>query len=1245
MGIDSYKINLAEKASTIVGAPISIGAIGAKMRGFGPELILKNITVHSINPKAKDPIELKEIRVGTNLFDTVTSGQLWTSAWITLVGAKLKIIRQPDGNIVVEGLAAGDESPQWLLQGRKFTLLDSEISWQDQKNNAKPVIIKSIDLVLKNTNQQHQLTVLAQLPKQLGQSLRVSVEINGNSFKPETLQGRLYLEGKQLQLAELLAQAGVSSDVQVNTGSIDLKSWAEFGQGQIQNLSAVTQLEQAKFTRPDKSAYTIKQLKTKLHAKTTGPRWHVTCDELAFSTPSKTWPVSQLAASYVSNAEQSKQFGVSTKKLDLQELAELIHFFAPLPEAQRQQLANAQLTGVLENFSAFFDASQQTGAINTQFKKLSMTSAGDGPSLENFTGTITGTNQQGTVVLATKEANFKMAGLFREPLELKQVNGKIDWQQNKSGLVFLIKKLLADGPNLVTETNGSFMLSQTGQIISDLKTGFSSGDMSKAPSVLPVGIMSKSLVDWLDHAFISGRIPKGEFQLKGNLAKFPFVDGSGLFSVLFEAEQLNLLFHPDWPILENLRGSVLFTKNTMLIKLAEGSSDQIKIKQADISIPNLDGNSVLLVKGNVDCDFGQCLTYLRHSPLKARVEPLLSATIPQGPTDVALNLNIPLVDNTAPKVDVVAKLNQAKLNIKALDLWVRQITGAIKYTDAGIHSDAIAAKAFGRDIKIDLNRDKHGTLVSVDGSATVDELKKQFKLPLWQIAKGVLDYQLKLGLPDSASAPLQLDLQSDLSGLALDLPGDLAKTDVQKRSLAVNFDLNKKSTLPIRLSYDKKLQAALNFNITKQRMDSGHVVIGNGEAKMPNEPGLFVDINRNPLALQDLLGLAAAQGSGDVNNSDIRKISIHSDNALWKGTELGNFDLQLKPEGAYWLGELDSRFAIGKLRIPTARNDSSKWELTMQKMDLSAFTKLSSAGGIQSESIAPEKVPLFSISSAKTYWRQYDLGMLDIEAERIPGGIVFKHIDLFGNEQKLNATGDWKTGKNGAETHIHGRLDMPQAGAMFSGLGITKDIAETSGAADFLLNWQAAPYQFSLANLKGQLTLNLERGRILSIEPGFGRILGVLALAQWINRLQLDFGDIYKEGLTFNTIKGRFDIINGVAVTRNLIVDAVPAKITLTGETNLVKQTVDQVVNVSPKSADAVPIAGTIMGKISALVAKTLTGKEHEGFLFGSQYQIVGEWGKIETKPLHENDGLIKKTWNGITSFPWTQQSTPQNIK
>jgi uncharacterized protein YhdP len=400
----------------------------------------------------------------------------------------------------------------------------------------------------------------------------------------------------------------------------------------------------------------------------------------------------------------------------------------------------------------------------------------------------------------------------------------------------------------------------------------------------------------------------------------------------------------------------------------------------------------------------------------------------------------------------------------------------------------------------------------------------------------------------------------------------------------------------------------------------------------------MLEVNEDQLNLQDLLNsvMQNKQGGTGIN---IREIKIHGKQALWNKTQLGFLDLALKPEGRYWAGNINSSFARGKIHIPVDFNSAGRVTLTMDLLDLSLFKQLASKNSAQVTGLSPEGLPLFNISSHKTIWQSVDLGQLTVATARIPNGIAFKQIELKGLEQKLALSGTWTVKSKQAETHLQGRLHMARAGHSLSQLGITKDLMETSGTVDFAVHWGAAPYQFSLAALDGKLDVNLKEGRILSIEPGFGRILGMLALAQWAKRLQLDFRDIYEEGLTFNTIQGYFSLAKGKAATRNLIVDAIPAKITITGSTDYLNKTVDQMVSVAPKSADAVPIAGTIMGEVTTLIARTLTGTDQEGFFFGSQYWVKGKWDQMQIIRLHENEGLLQKTWDGITDFPWLQRS------
>jgi uncharacterized protein YhdP len=316
--------------------------------------------------------------------------------------------------------------------------------------------------------------------------------------------------------------------------------------------------------------------------------------------------------------------------------------------------------------------------------------------------------------------------------------------------------------------------------------------------------------------------------------------------------------------------------------------------------------------------------------------------------------------------------------------------------------------------------------------------------------------------------------------------------------------------------------------------------------------------------------------------------------------------------------------------------------LKLEKFDLAFFKQLQSTemtGSPEPVSLATNfmNLPTLFLESQRTYWQDCELGKLTIETEVRASSIGFKTITLQAPTHNLKLTGDWFNAPI-LQTDLRGKLTLLKAGQLFSHLGITKDISETTGDIDINLDWQGSPQQFSLEKMHGQAELNLKNGRILSIEPGFGRILGMLALEQWLKRLSLDFSDLYQEGLMFNTISGHFDFLQGKASTQNLIVDAIPAKILLKGDTDFVAENVNYLVNVTPKSADAVPIAGTIIGKIMNLVGQTLTGKDQEGFFFGSQYQITGSWGNTQVIALHENEGLMQKTWGQLTQFPWLHQ-------
>lgn len=337
-----------------------------------------------------------------------------------------------------------------------------------------------------------------------------------------------------------------------------------------------------------------------------------------------------------------------------------------------------------------------------------------------------------------------------------------------------------------------------------------------------------------------------------------------------------------------------------------------------------------------------------------------------------------------------------------------------------------------------------------------------------------------------------------------------------------------------------------------------------------------------------------------------------------------------------WQGHIDSAMAKGEVRIPDQLGGSNRIELKMDLLNLSAMDQLEMSGGDEVVS----ELPLIDIDSRRLLWRSVDLGHLKLQTERLFNGIHFKQVQLRGAKSKIDFSADWLKQGLGTTTQLNGNLSMDGFGDMLAMLGITEDIKETSANIHFNGGWSGGPQQFSLAKLNGDLSIDLQDGRISSIEPGFGRLLGLLAMEQWVKRLSLDFTDIYRQGLAFDHIGGHFKIKDGLASTNDLNIDAVAAKFSLVGQANLLDKTVAQRVAVVPKSSGAVPIAGTIVGGIATLITKVVTDDYKEGYFFGSYYQLAGTWGNIEVTPLHDQDGLVNKTWHGLTDFGWLDSMT-----
>ncbi|MCF7986541.1 MAG: TIGR02099 family protein [Methylovulum sp.] len=1282
--IDHFKLSLSAQLSEQIGAPVSINGLGANMRGLSPELVLKNLIVHA-SSNEQPAVILKEIRLGINLVHLLLKHSILSSAQITVVGAKFTVQRQVNQQIGIVGLSSKDPNPpNWLFEGGQLELLDSEITWQDDSQQTPSISFTELDMALINTNDQHKINALIKLPEQYGKQLKLAVDLSSNPFSSHHLDGKLYLEADHLQAASWLNRS-LSQDMHIQSGTGDFKLWSHFQHSTLVSLSGAIDLHQITLHKPNTDDFVVKSLASQFRWQSdlTPPNpWQLDIAHLLLETGAQKWADLQLRLTgQAAKSLNPDKLALHTEHINIAAVVDAIRFFSPLAGHQNALLRQANPTGKLEQLTVFADRQTNTAAINGRFLGVSFAPFGDLPGIENLTGDLNTSNTQGRLHLNTQAATVTAPTWFNEPLIIKGLTTQLQWHQRGKGWELSSPSLQLDLLGLHANSHflATFPEHKTPEL--DMQMDLVCEDASQLKHYLPAGIIKPADMAWLSRAFVKGRIPQGRLSYLGQLGQLMTIPsaplkkaprlasvradllpgheglytiqskdmlGGALFEAILNISELELDYAPDWPPITDIAGELRFLQGRMEVSAEQGFSNHLQASNTMVINEAVGKSKQLSVQGDITGDIASALSFLQQTPLNERVGSLINAIEPQGKTKIGLNLLIPLSEDVMPKVDGGAALNNASLTVKSVDLAIKQITGILKFSENGIFSDTIHASIFKRPVRIRVDNADDQTRVDVQGAAGITDIEKQFNLPAWDVAEGILDYQLKLILPNDrlgngtvekvSDKTAELLIDSDLIGVELQLPGDLLKTKLQARPLSVAFNLGDKSILPMTAVYDSQLKAAIRFDTVKHRVESGHILVGNGEPEHSKTAGLKLEINRDQLDLQDWLILKSDASSS--SNADIRAISLHSDHAYWGDTALGRFNLLLTPTTEAWTGLLDSALASGKLHIPL---NKGRIGLFLDRLDLSALKQLTEQKkSIKTEAVSasrlnPNAIPLIQLTSNQTLWQAVDLGLLNLQTERLANGLALSQLELNGVTQKLTITGAWTEQAVHGNTELQGQLFMPNAGALLAQLGITNDLAETSGTANFSVHWQDAPQNFSLASLRGNLAIDFAEGRILSIDPGFGRILGVLAMAQWAKRLQLDFRDLYQEGLTFNSIKGNFLLATGKAHSNDLIIDAIPAKITMTGETNLINKTLDQWVSIVPKGAEAVPIAGTIMDKITSLIAKTVTGENQEGFLLGSQYRLMGRWDATQVVPVHDHDGLLQKTWKGITDFPWLQ--------
>ena len=146
--------------------------------------------------------------------------------------------------------------------------------------------------------------------------------------------------------------------------------------------------------------------------------------------------------------------------------------------------------------------------------------------------------------------------------------------------------------------------------------------------------------------------------------------------------------------------------------------------------------------------------------------------------------------------------------------------------------------------------------------------------------------------------------------------------------------------------------------------------------------------------------------------------------------------------------------------------------------------------------------------------------------------------------------------------------------------------------------------------ISGDVVLEMDQGSVLDLEPGAGRMMGLMSFTELPRRLALDFRDVFNRGLVFDAVTGAFVLIDGSAYTDNLLLTGPVADIGVVGRTGLKDQTYQQQAIVTVEPGKILPamgfLAGTGVG--AALLLFTEIFKEPLKGIGRASYCMSGTW-------------------------------------
>lgn len=1226
--LDSWRPALLSRIEASTGLAVQASALNARWRSFGPTLDARDI---SLTMADGGHLSVRRVTLALDVWQSLLHMR-WQFRDLTFYQLQVRTNTPISQNSDGGELPADRIRDLFLRQFDHFDLRDSTLSFLTLSGQRAELAIPQLTWL--NTHNRHRAQGSVNLSSFTGQHGLVSVRMDLRDEDGVLNHGTLWMQADDVDVKPWLNK-WAQEKIALDSARFSMTTWVDISKGDIAGGHVWLRKGGASWKGDSQShRLVVDDLMAKINK--TGEGWQVTIPSTRIRIDNTPWSDGSLALAWMpaaaksaDKAAHSDELRIRATRLNLENLTPLLPFGEKFSDQIGPVWRTMQPTGNIDLLAV--DIPLQDTAktrFQGQWHNVGWRQWQLVPGVAHFSGTLSGSVEDGQLTALVNNAKMPYQGVFRAPLEIQHGQATLSWQNNADGWYL-------DGHNIDVRATGvraagdfRYSQPQNDQPWLSILAGIATSDGGNAWRYFPENLMGKPLVDYLSGAIKGGQTNNATLVYGGNPHFFPYKHNEGQFQVWVPLHNATYAFQPGWPDLQNFDIDLDFVNDGLWMKTDAVMLGGVKATGLTANIPDY-SKEQLLIDANISGPGEAVGPYFEQTPLHDSLGATLQELQLTGGVNARLHLTIPF-DGSMTRATGDVKLHNNQLFIQPLNTTLHGLSGQFSFANGDLKSQPLRASWFNQSVTIGFNTKEGAKAFSVGVDLKGD----------WQPAKmGVLPRQIEdkvrgsvpwqgkvaIELPYKGEAGYTVDLTGDLKPLSstLPAPADKAAGSPQPMKVKVAGDLRH-----FDLTASTGNSQVNSRWLLKNKLTLDRAILASDAKTTPPLPAAS-EIELNLPALDGAQWLALfQQGAADkVSSTTVfpERITLRTPRLTLGGQQWQNISLISQPLPTGTRVSAEGREINGSLLM----NNHSPWQADIKYLYFNPAPATPASGSasvsaMDSHSVDFTRWPALQLRCKECWLWGQKYGRIDADLAVQNQRLTLSNGLIDSGVARLTASGEWVNKSGEVRTSLKGQLKGKKTNAAADFFGQSMPVQDASFKVDYDLHWRDAPWRPQMASLNGILKVGMGKGVITDIGTGrAGQLLRLVSFDALLRKLRFDFSDTFGSGFYFDSIHSTSWIKDGVMHTDDTLVDGLEADIAMRGTADLVNRRLDMEAVIAPEISATVGVA-------TAFVINPIVGAA----VFAASKVLGPIWNKISVLRYRISGPMDKPQVNEVLRQP-----------